>query len=723
MRRVPLRWWEVCVAAGLFAIASIVLTLPLAQHPTRTLPSDLVDTLLTTWIISWDADSLRHGLHGVWHAPFYFPYPRTLAFSENLFGVAFLVAPVYWITGNPVLTYNVAFFFSFTLAGTGMYLLVRELTGSRGAAAVAGTYYAFCPFRTAQAQLSHIQMLAIGWLPLALWALHRYFLSFRRTWLALFVAACCLQVLSNTYVAYFMTVPIAVAIAFHAARSREHVLRWSMDLAVAAIVILAVLAPVAVQYYRVRVDNQQIRSIGEIESGGADLRAYFVPASGVWRRWLSLPQPIFGETEKELFPGIVGPLVAALGLALAASRRRPISRWVVAYGVIAFAGFVLSFGPLVRIWGAVVTHHGPYDWLQHVLPGMSGMRAPSRFVVIAITGMSVLIGYGAVLILERVPPRVHAIVIVILLAGVVADGWAVPIPIVAYNPRGRLEDRAIAEWLRGRPPGVVLHLPLMTAQFQELHYQYATLFHDHPMINGFTGWASPLQQLLRHPRAPLYDYARYSATVTMLRSLGVRYVFVHPGDHNVLQLAAGELRETVDGFRRSGQLLGEARVLDVYAFELAPFPVPADPQPLTRIWPAEFRIETSQQTERAAFLVDGDNDTRWIGMQDGSGTITARFSEPRDVARIELQLAERSLMDYPRDLQIDAEDQEGRARTLYRATPFPEFFAGFLRDRSYPALRIDLPGNDTVVLRLREVAIYDSWWSVHELRLWRRAGH
>jgi hypothetical protein len=719
MTHAPLRWREVCAAACLFAIASIVLTLPLAQHPTRTLPSDLVDTLLTTWIISWDADSLRHGLHGVWNAPFYFPYPRTLAFSENLFGVAFLVAPVYWITGNPVLTYNVAFLFSFTLAGAGMYLLVRELTGSRGAAAVAGAYYAFCPFRTAQAQLSHIQMLAIGWLPIALWALHRYFQSFRRRWLALFAAACCLQVLSNTYVAYFMTVPIAVVLAFHAVRSREHVRRWLIDLAVAAFVILAVLAPVATQYYRVRVDHQQIRSLGEIESGGADLRAYFVPASGLWSRWLSSPQPIFGETEKELFPGLVGPLLAAFALAVA-WRRQPIGRWAVAYGVIAVAGFVLSFGPLVRIWGVVVTHHGPYDWLQHVLPGMGGMRAPSRFVVIAIVGMSVLIGYGALAVMERIRPRFHAIAIAVLLAGVVADGWAVPIPTVAYSPRGRLEDRAIAEWLHGRPPGVILHLPLMTAQFQELNYQYATLFHDHPMINGFTGWASPLQQLLRHPRAPLYDYARYPATVTMLRSLGVRYVFVHPGDYNVTQLADGELRETVDGFRHSGQLLGEARVLEVYAFELPPFPVPADTPPLTPIPPAEFRVETSQQTERAPFLVDGDNDTRWIGVQDGSAMITARFSEPRDVARLELQLAERSLMDYPRDLQIDAEDKAGRVRTLYRATPFAEFFAGFLRDRSYPFLRIDLPRNATVVLRLRDVATYDSWWSVHELRLWRR---
>jgi hypothetical protein len=176
--RRPLRWREVCVAAGLFAIASLVSTWPLAHHPTRTLPSDLLDTLLTTWIISWDAGSVRHALHGVWNPPIYFPYPRTLAFSENLFGVAFLVAPVYWLTGNPVLTYNVAFLLSFTLAGTGMYVLARHLTGSRAAAAIAGAYYAFCPFRMAQAQLAHIQMLAIGWLPIALWSIHNYFESF-----------------------------------------------------------------------------------------------------------------------------------------------------------------------------------------------------------------------------------------------------------------------------------------------------------------------------------------------------------------------------------------------------------------------------------------------------------------------------------------------------------------------------------------------------------------
>jgi dolichyl-phosphate-mannose-protein mannosyltransferase len=701
-------------------MASLVSTLPLAEHPTRTLPSDLLDTLLTTWIISWDASRLPHALQGVWNPPIYFPYPRTLAFSENLFGVALPVAPVYWITGNPVLTYNVAFLLTFTLAGTGMYLLARDLTGSRAAAAISGAYYAFCPFRMAQSQLAHIQMLAIGWLPITLWSMHRYFLSFRRRWLALFAAACCLQVLSNTYVAYFMTVPIGIVTVYLAWTSRGQIRRWSLDLAVTLVMIVAVLVPVALQYYQVRVENQQIRSAGEIESGGADLRAYFVPDSGLWRRWLPLPKPIFGETEKELFPGIAGPALAVVALSAAAFRRRRISRWAIVYAAIAVAGFLLSLGPLVRVWGVVLTRHGPYDWLQHVLPGMGGMRAPSRFVVIAILGLSVLAAYGASLVVKRVPPRMRAFIIALLLAGVIADGWAVPIPTVAYEPRGRLEDRAIVEWLRAMPTGPVLHLPLMTAQFQELHYQYATLFHGHPMINGFTGWASPLQELLRHPRSPIYDYDRYPATVAMLRSLGVRYVFVHPGDYNITQLANGELKETINGFRRSGQLAGEKRLLDVYAFELMPFPRTETADALTPIRAGQFQVDVSQQKGRAEFLVDGDNDSRWIGSQDGSSVITAQFAAPRDVARVELQLAQRSLMEYPRDLQIDAEDRDGRSRTLYRGSPYPEFFEGFLRDRSYPSIRIDLPHNETVALHVREIASYDSWWSVHELRLWQR---
>ena len=78
------------------------------------------DPLLNAWILGWDADRLRHGLSGLWTAPPFYPYPDTLAYSEHLLGIAAPLAPIYWLTGNAVLLYNVALIGSFALAGIGM---------------------------------------------------------------------------------------------------------------------------------------------------------------------------------------------------------------------------------------------------------------------------------------------------------------------------------------------------------------------------------------------------------------------------------------------------------------------------------------------------------------------------------------------------------------------------------------------------------------------------
>jgi hypothetical protein len=376
---------------------------------------------------------------------------------------------------------------------------------------------------------------------------------------------------------------------------------------------------------------------------------------------------------------------------------------------------------VVRAWGVVLTHHGPYDWLQHLLPGMNGMRMPSRFVVIALLGLSVLAGFGASVLLRRIRLRFQGLAAAVLVVGVVADGWGVPIPTVRYSPRGRPEDRAVADWLRDQPAGAVIHLPVMTYQFQELHYQYATLTHGHPIVNGMTGWNSPLLDLLRQGWSPIYDFPRFAAAVKMLRAIGVRYAVVHASDYNVTQLANGELTNTLDGFRRSGQVRQEKRALDAYAFELETWPAAQAPHVLQPVAAGTFQLDVSQQAGRAPFLVDGDPDSRWVGTQDGSSWIAARLRQPTDIARVEIDLAERSLMDYPRDLEIDSEDADGRTRVLYREPPFAEYLTAFLRNRSYPPMAIDLPENSTVVLRIKELGGSQTYfWSVHELRLWRR---
>ena len=710
---------ELILVGAAFAAAALVLTLPLAADPARTLPSDLTDTLLAAWLIGWDADRLRHGLRGLFDAPIFFPYLNTFAFSETFLGVAVLVAPVYWITADPVLTYNVAFLLSFTIAGLGMYLLARELTGNRLAAFAGGAYYAFGPFR--MAQIAHVQMVATGWLPLALWGLHRYFSTRRARWLALFAAAWTLQTLSNLYIGYFIAAPIAVVIADGLWRARGDRGRALLELGAAGLLVGLMLAPVGAAFYRARRDYHQTRSAGEIAALSADARSYLVGkrAIGIWR-WL--PTAVVTDPERELFPGIVAVALAALGL-WAAARDPRFTRWARLYGLIIVIAFVLSLGPIVRVWGVILTTHGPYAWLLRVVPGMDGMRVPARFAIIVVAGLAVLLAFGVAWLLERVRRPARPIAFGVCLLVVVAEGFAVPIPIEHYRARGRPEDRGVASWLAGRAPGALLHLPTNPSAYQAMHYQFLTLTHGHPIVNGYSGYGTPLLTWLGSGTSPLDDPERFPAAVRMLRSLGIQYVIVHPGDYDAAAIAARAPERIVDAFRGSGQIAAEAGLPGVTAFELAAWTPPvSESEPVTAIDARELSATASEARGRLENLFDGDPDTRWIagiGGQDGSSWVRVQLSRGADVARVDLQIAERSMADYPRRLRIDSEDAAGATRTLYDDTPYPELAAGIVRDSRYPRLTVRLPHNQTAALWIRQTAASRASWSIHELRLWR----
>src|SRR3954453_22521586 len=102
-------WREGALVVAAFAALTVIATYPLVLHLGRALPGDLGDPLFTSWVLGWDADRLRHGLAGLWDAPILFPSRHALVFAEPELGIAVFVAPVIWLTANPIAGYNVAF--------------------------------------------------------------------------------------------------------------------------------------------------------------------------------------------------------------------------------------------------------------------------------------------------------------------------------------------------------------------------------------------------------------------------------------------------------------------------------------------------------------------------------------------------------------------------------------------------------------------------------------
>ena len=145
---------------------TLILTYPLIFNLTTSVPNDIGDPLLNTWILAWDSHAMLTDPLNLFNANIFYPLPNTLAYSEHLFSTALLALPLQLITGEPLVAYNLSLLLTFPVAALGMYLLALHWTHQRGAAFIAGLIFAFAPYRFAA--VAHLQLLTFQWLPFIL---------------------------------------------------------------------------------------------------------------------------------------------------------------------------------------------------------------------------------------------------------------------------------------------------------------------------------------------------------------------------------------------------------------------------------------------------------------------------------------------------------------------------------------------------------------------------
>ena len=317
------RAWSVSVV---YLVTALAATWPLVRGLGRDVPWDLGDSILNMWILSWDGEQIRRILAGdfsriatFFDANIFYPAPLALAYSEHLIPQAIQIFPVWLISGNPILCYNLLFLSSIVLAGLGMYLLVRELTGNTLAAFIAGLLFAFAPYRLPQS--GHLQVLTSQWMPFVLYGLLRYFHTRRLRPLAGATLALVAQNLSSGYYLLFF-MPFAVAFALwqvvHLGLWRNR--RMWLELSGAAVAVAAMTAPFLLPYGALRGQGFAERSLNEVFRFSADVYSYGT-ASGEQQLWGTVMQA-FPKSEGELFPGFVAVLLAIIGVVVV-DRRRP----------------------------------------------------------------------------------------------------------------------------------------------------------------------------------------------------------------------------------------------------------------------------------------------------------------------------------------------------------------------------------------------------------------
>jgi hypothetical protein len=507
-----------------------------------------------------------------------------------------------------------------------------------------------------------------------------------------------------------------------------------MHLAAAAIAIGLIIAPVAATYLRVKREQGLSRTRGDAVQFGA-MPADYLRVSHQPRLW-SKVLPI-GAGEKELFPGLIVVVLAlcllmpaapraggaALLVSAAAGRANDAGFVPAGFGIPLYLGigvvaFVLSMGPEPALWDGVRLSTGPYAWLGAIVPGLDGLRTPARFATVVHLALAALAAYGAVRLLDRIaPPAVRSALVLLLGAGIVAEGYMGPLPLERFPSAPMAADRAAYEWLATQPPGPMLELPLGDPD-PAVRYQFRTLIHGNRIVNGYSGYGSALQDFLRGP--PSTEMAGGGDELAMCRALGLRYLVIHRQLYG--DAAAGQ-RLVDDLAARSEHIVsattrGSVTILELRAPVSTRLPTPVGAE-IPQRW---LTLTASHNTGALPLAVDGDAATRWLSgaPQDGTEWIQVAFDRTRRPAFLRLAMDRRSYGDYPRRLEVEGSLDGATFTPLVAGSVLTPLALSLVERPVSPRIDLVLPPTEVRYLRLRQTgrAVRNWYWSVHEIRVW-----
>ncbi len=551
-----------------FVIVTVFMTWPVTPNMGRSL-EHWGDALLQTWTLDWDVYAFMSDPLHFANANAFYPYQNSLAFSETLVGQALLVAPVIWLTGNPVLGYNLLLLSSFALCGWGMYLLGRDLTGSRLAGLAAGMIFGFFPHRFGQ--LSHLHLLTAQWMPLALLFLRRYLRNQAASlttdtgpeigqeatgWplagrpsratiinLTLFGLFLTLELLSSTYLGLFLVVTVGLYLAYYllgwllSVRRGQVAFKLRPNKATTLAMVLVVCGLVVLPFYWPYLSVQQDlgfqRSASEVQNYSAQPYYYLdVPKENRLNRLVY--RQVFQQDwwqssaggERGLFLGLGAIGLGLLGLVVVWRNRKSEGLFFV---VLAGLAISFTFGPTWQTgrFGAIPL---PYAFLYNYVPGFGAIRVPVRFIYVVALAVSALAAFGVAASQRRFRltgwPRVipAAILIVLLLGGEYWSEVDLQLSDTLRNPAP-----PTAKWLDAHP-APSLHLPLSGTENSNLLLQYWTRASWRPVMNGFSGFMPPAYDALKVAVAGEGFSPRI---IELLQGLEVRYLDIESDESSI----------------------------------------------------------------------------------------------------------------------------------------------------------------------------------------------
>ena len=290
------------------------------RDPAHLLPNNH-DPRLYAWVMPTIFRNLFTQPALLFHGNAFYPMGNSLTFAESLLTPSLIGGPLYFLSGNPILAYNLTLLLVWALSGWAMYAVTFWVTEDHVAAFVAAAIFALCPVRTDY--YVEFQIETMFGIPLAIYALVRFFEERRLRHLAAFLAVFWVQAVAVQYYAVILGLGVAFVALECLALCWNGWTRRTLGAVAIGLVALGVgFIPTGRAYFLTRRELGFERSLQDAAARGADVLTYLTPRSN----WLYGAVPFkFPVPETTLFLGFVALFLVGLGLLWARDRPEPSS--------------------------------------------------------------------------------------------------------------------------------------------------------------------------------------------------------------------------------------------------------------------------------------------------------------------------------------------------------------------------------------------------------------
>jgi len=504
-----------------YAAAGRVMLAPIFNFNHIASASYTGDARAFIWTLAWDNHAVLARVPSLFNANKLYPLPNALAYGEHLFGISLFTLPIYALTRNPVLAYNIAWLLAYALSAACVHFLAWRYTRDHLASLVAGMAFTFCFYRFHHGH-GHLNLMSGFWIPLSFAAIDRWIA--RPSWPRLIIVAdiAVLQALAAWYQAVLIAVADGLFLlwAFVVEHRRIQLARLVLHGAGAMAIGAACVWPFASHYFILHQEPPRYAA-----GSSADLIGWFVPPENTFAgQWLLAhglkgPRYIWGELTVYLgWTIVILGAAGAIGALRTGDTLLRRTRFFIALGVVSA---VLALGPSPGEVASGRYGWSPFGLLSHV-PGLSLFRIPARYTELINLALAVLAATACALLHRRYAILGQA-VSAAAIALILAESYVVNFPGGQPQPH---PVPTVYKYLATLPPGPVLALPDYANTplwFDEADYQYFSTAHWYPMVNGDSReWPPAFLALTRR----LKTFPGADAAAAM-RESGVAYIVVH----------------------------------------------------------------------------------------------------------------------------------------------------------------------------------------------------